>query len=168
MCRCCSRPSPIRPIVAPDVTLVIRAPQAGDREAWGRLYQGYAAFYRSEQSEEMRDRVWSWIMEGRAGQQARVAELDGRLIGLAHFRPFLRPLSASVGGYLDDLFVEPALRGTGAGRALLTELANIARQEGWSVIRWITAEDNATARRLYDSLAGATPWVTYDMRPAEA
>jgi len=154
--------------VAPDVTLVIRAPQAGDREAWGRLYQGYAAFYRSEQSEEMRDRVWGWIMEGRAGQQARVAELDGRLIGLAHFRPFLRPLSASVGGYLDDLFVEPALRGTGAGRALLMELGNIARQEGWSVIRWITAEDNATARRLYDSLAEATPWVTYDMRPAGA
>lgn len=165
MCRCCSLPSPIRPIGAREVALVIRAPQAGDREAWGRLYQGYAAFYRSEQSEEMRERVWSWIMEGRAGQQARVAELDGRLVGLAHFRPFLRPLAASTGGYLDDLFVEPETRGAGVGRALLLELGQVAQREGWSVIRWITASDNATARSLYDTLAKATPWVTYDMTP---
>jgi len=32
-------------------------------------------------------------------------------------------------------------------------------------VRWITAGDNATARRLYDAVATATPWVTYDMGP---
>ncbi|RRH76827.1 GNAT family N-acetyltransferase [Falsigemmobacter faecalis] len=147
------------------MALVIRPPGEGDRQAWGRLYQGYADFYQVNQTEEMRDRVWSWIAEGRAGQQARVADLDGQLVGFAHFRPFLRPLAASTGGYLDDLFVDPELRGGGVGRALLLELAQIAAAEGWSVIRWITAAENVTARRLYDSLATATPWVTYDMRP---
>lgn len=148
------------------MALIVRAPEAADRAAWGQLYAGYAEFYKSVQTEEMRDRVWSWIIEARAGQQARVAELDGVLVGLAHFRPFLRPLSASTGGYLDDLFVQPGLRGQGVGRQLLLTLADVARVEGWSVLRWITAQDNATARRLYDDLARATPWVTYDMAPA--
>jgi NADPH-dependent ferric siderophore reductase len=38
------------------------------------------------------------------------------------------------------------------------------QSEGASVVRWITDESNAAARRLYDSMATATPWVTYDIR----
>jgi ribosomal protein S18 acetylase RimI-like enzyme len=90
---------------------------------------------------------------------------DGRLIGLAHFRPFARPLSATTGGFLDDLFVAPEARGSGAAEALLAELKAIAGQRGWSVVRWITAEDNARARALYDRVATQTQWVTYDLKP---
>ena len=43
--------------------------------------------------------------------------------------------------------------------------AALARERGWSVVRWITAEDNATAQRLYDRHATRTPWVTYDLTP---
>lgn len=39
----------------------IRPPVSADRDAWARLYAGYAAFYAVEQNESMRDRVWSWI-----------------------------------------------------------------------------------------------------------
>jgi hypothetical protein len=31
------------------------------------------------------------------------------------------------------------------------------------VLRWITGQDNATAQRLYDTLAKRTSWLTYDM-----
>ncbi len=76
-----------------------------------------------------------------------------------------RPPTATVGGYLDDLYVDPAARGTGAADALLAALARLAGQRGWSVVRWITAEDNYRARSKYDQHTTRTPWITYDMTP---
>lgn len=142
----------------------IRRPVLADREAWGRLYTGYAAFYGVEQSEDMRERVWRWMNDPAHESEALVAEAEGRLVGLAHFRPFARPLSASVGGFLDDLFVTPEARGSGAAQALIDAIAAEGRARGWSVIRWITAADNARARALYDKSAVATNWVTYDLK----
>ena len=143
----------------------IRRPVAGDRDAWGALYAGYADFYRVEQTEAMRERVWGWIHDPAHETGALVAESDGKLVGLAHFRPFARPLSASTGGFLDDLFVDPQARGSGAARALIEALADEGRARGWTMIRWITADDNDRARALYDTLAVATRWVTYDLKP---
>lgn len=147
-------------------TFRIRPVQLGDRAGWDVLYQGYAAFYRVDQTVEMRDRVWGWLHDPAHSTEGLVAEAsDARLIGLAHFRPFARPLSATTGGFLDDLFVAPEARGSGAAEALLAELKAIAGQRGWSVVRWITAEDNARARALYDRVAAKTGWVTYDLKP---
>jgi len=143
----------------------IRKPNAGDREAWGALYAGYAGFYGVEQTEAMRDRVWGWIHDPAHETEGLVAEADGQLVGLAHFRAFARPLSASTGGFLDDLFVDPQARGSGAAPALIEALAAEGRARGWSIIRWITADDNARARGLYDKMAVATRWVTYDLKP---
>jgi hypothetical protein len=63
----------------------------------------------------------------------------------AHYRTFPRPLSATTGCFLDDLFVDPATRGAGAVDALLAELRRLAREHGWSVVRWITADYNHRA-----------------------
>lgn len=142
----------------------IRQVQAGDRAGWDGLYAGYAAFYRVEQTEAMRDRVWGWIHDPAQVTEGLVAVDGGRLIGLAHFRSFNRPLAASVGGFLDDLFVDPAARGSGAAEALLRAVADVGRDRGWTVIRWITADDNYRARGLYDRVAERTKWVTYDIR----
>ena len=89
----------------------------------------------------------------------------GALLGLANVRTFARPSTGSVGLYLDDLFTGPAARRAGVGTALLRAVADLAAQRGASVVRWITAADNAHARALYDELATRTPWVTYDMAP---
>ncbi|WP_210527362.1 GNAT family N-acetyltransferase [Rubellimicrobium arenae] len=146
-------------------TIRIRRPGEADRPAWDRLYQGYAEFYGVAQTPEMRDRVWSWIHDPSHETEAFVAEGNDGLVGLAHFRAFARPLSATTGGYLDDLFVAPEARGSGAAEALIQAIAGEGRARGWSVIRWITAQDNDRARRLYDRTAQATRWVTYDLRP---
>lgn len=142
----------------------IRAVAAEDRAEWGRLYAGYAEFYRVEQSEAMRDRVWGWLHDPAHEVSGLVAEVEGGLIGLAHFRPFARPLSATTGGFLDDLFVDPKARGSGAAAALIAALKAEGQARGWSVIRWITAEDNYRARGLYDQCADRTKWITYDIR----
>lgn len=145
--------------------ITIRSVQPADRAEWDVLYQGYAAFYKTTQTPEMRDRVWSWLHDPAQQSEGLVAvAADGRLIGLAHFRAFARPLAASTGGYLDDLFVSPAARGSGAADALINRLAAIGKERGWTVIRWITADDNYRGRAVYDRLASKTPWLTYDIR----
>ncbi|NML54586.1 GNAT family N-acetyltransferase [Streptomyces sp. R302] len=152
--------------VADDAAVRVRPVRKDDFDQWRALYRGYAAFYRVEQSEEAAALVWSWLHDPGHEVEGLVAEgSDGRLVGLAHFRAFARPLSASVGGWLDDLFVDPASRGTGAADALLAALRGIGAERGWSVVRWITADDNHRARSKYDQVATRTMWITYDMAP---
>ena len=134
------------------------------REAWERLYAGYAAFYGREQTPAMRDRVWGWLMDADHAVEGLVAlDGEGRVVGLAHYRAFARPLAAETGGFLDDLFVDPAARRGGAATALFEAAAEVARARGWTVLRWITQETNYPGRALYDRLAVRTGWVTYDM-----
>jgi GNAT superfamily N-acetyltransferase len=142
----------------------VRPVAQSDRAEWDVLYAGYAAFYGTSQTPQMRDTVWSWLMDPAHTTNGLVAEHGGRLIGLAHFRPYARPLSATTGGFLDDLFVDTGARGSGAAAALMKELSAIGTANGWSVIRWITAENNYRARGLYDQIATRTPWVTYDIQ----
>jgi GNAT superfamily N-acetyltransferase len=146
------------------LTLTVRPPVAADFVQWAELYAGYAAFYKVAQTPEMRAKVWGWLLDAGHTTEGLVAEVDGKLLGLVHFRPFARPLSASIGGFLDDLFVDPAARGSGAAAALIEALAAEGRKRGWTVIRWITAEDNYRARALYDQLAEKTRWATYDLK----
>jgi GNAT superfamily N-acetyltransferase len=145
--------------------LTIRPIVEADRAEWDALYAGYAAFYNVTQTTEMRDTVWSWLHNPTHETKGFVAQDDtGKLIGLTHYRPFARPLSASIGGFLDDLFVTPEARGSGASKALINAVASEGKRRGWTVIRWITAEDNYRARSLYDKVAEKTKWTTYDVR----
>ncbi|MFI5982262.1 GNAT family N-acetyltransferase [Streptomyces sp. NPDC051555] len=151
----------------PDTT--VRAPRPGDFAQWRALYRGYADFYAVEQTEAAAATVWAWVNDPAHEVGALVAEDSaGRLVGLAHYRPFARPLSATVGCFLDDLFVAPEHRGSGAADLLLDALRAMAADKGWSVVRWITADDNHRARSKYDQVATRTMWVTYDMAPATA
>ena len=145
--------------------ITIRPVEQKDRAAWNALYQGYAEFYKVTQTEEMRNKVWSWLFDETHETEGLVAIDDSsKLIGLTHFRPFARPLSVTTGGFLDDLFVTPSLRGSGAARLLIEAVAKLGKERGWSVIRWITAEDNYRARSLYDKVAEKTKWATYDIK----
>ena len=144
--------------------MIVRAVAAWDLAAWEQLYADYAAFYGAAQTEAMRATVWAWLMDAAHGTEGLVAEVDGEVVGLAHYRAFARPLSASVGGFLDDLFVGPEARGTGAAEALVQGVADVGRARGWTLIRWITAEDNYRARGLYDRVAEKAKWATYDIK----
>jgi ribosomal protein S18 acetylase RimI-like enzyme len=140
-------------------------PGPDDREVWRGLYRAYADFYLEAVTDAQLDLTWSWITDPHHDVSALlVRDSAGTAVGLAHYRPYFRPLAAAVAGHLDDLFVVPAARSTGAVDALLQALRVIARQRGWSKIRWITADDNYRARSKYDQVAERTMWVTYDMQ----
>ena len=68
------------------------APHQAD---WNVLYAAYACYYKVEQSQEMRDRTWGWIIEGRIICLMALNE-EGRPVGFAHMREFLRPLSSTI------------------------------------------------------------------------
>lgn len=140
---------------------------ASDEDAWKALYSGYREFYGLERYDRVVERVWGWILRGEHSLRGLVATSDDDVpIALADIRTFARPSSGTTGLYLDDLFTSPAARGRGAGSALLARIADLAGDEGLSVVRWITDRENAPARRLYDRHATATRWVTYDLPPS--
>ena len=140
-------------------------------DAWTRLFRGYADFYNWPTSDEHQRQIWSWIHDDRTVEALVAVRVDdaGREVGapegLAHLREWVRPLRGAVCGYLDDLYVDPSVRGSGAVEALYAEMTRIARERGWAVIRWTTADDNYRARRVYDKVATRTTWITYDMTP---
>jgi GNAT superfamily N-acetyltransferase len=145
------------------MSYTVRPVTAVDLDQWRDLYSAYREFYALTPDAAVVERVWSWIDDPAHETNALVAvDAHGTLGGLAHYRRFARPSSGTTGMWLDDLFTRPDVRGAGVGRALIDAVAQIAADEKLSVVRWITNENNATARRLYDSLASATQWVTYD------
>ncbi len=144
--------------------MIVRAAHQADRERWAELYRGYADFYDRTLDDDHLDRVWQRIT-GDGSVECYLAELDGRVVALAHVSEIVRPLDGGTGGYLHDLYVERGHRGAGVGAAVLTHLRGLAADRGWGVLRWITAADNTTAQRLYDQHAQRTTWVTYDLRP---
>ena len=142
----------------------IRAIQRQDQGQWDVLYQGYADFYKVDTDADKRDRLFGWLMDPAHICEGLVAEADGNVIGLAHYRAMPSPLRAAEVGFLDDLFVLPSQRGSGAAEALLRGVDAIAVARGWSVVRWITQDNNYRARNLYDRLAFRSGWITYEMR----
>lgn len=146
------------------MTVTIRPVAAPDKAAWEQLYQGYADHYGVEQTPAMRETTWGWLQDETHDVNGFVAEADGQLIGLTHYRPFYSPLGANVRGFLDDLYVDPNARGSGAAQALIDAVSDVGRAKGWALIRWITADDNYRARSLYDRTATRTQWITYDTK----
>jgi GNAT superfamily N-acetyltransferase len=66
-------------------------------------------------------------------------------------------------GFLDDLFVVPDQRSSGAAAALMAAVKQHAIAANWGVVRWITRDNNYRARGLYDKLAQKTDWALYEM-----
>ncbi len=146
--------------------ITVRPVHESDSTRWKELYGAYRAFYQQADASAVVDTTWSWVSKGEHSLFGLVGvDENDRPVAFANLRWFARPSTATIGLYLDDLFTTPEARGIGAGAALLQRAAEIAGEKGATVVRWITATDNATARRLYDTHAVATPWVTYDMPP---
>jgi GNAT superfamily N-acetyltransferase len=144
------------------MSVAVRPLQEEDHAAWLPLWQGYLAFYRSSIPDAVTNETWRRIVDKDAPIHGfgAVGESD-RLIGFAHY--LFHPVTWSIAErcYLEDLFVAPAARGSGAGQALIEGVYRAADAAGADQVYWLTAFDNATARRLYDRVARATPFIKY-------
>lgn len=141
----------------------LRAPQPGDYESWLEHYGRYAGAVGDTIDATIARRVWAWILDPAHPLEARIA-FDGiPIAGFMHFRPFPRTLHGNQACFLDDLWVAEDHRGSGLAEQLLAELRNIAAQRGWSHVRWVTAQDNLRAQRLYNRVARDMQLLTYWM-----
>tara|TARA_X000000368_G_C23046026_1_gene719165 strand:- start:348 stop:791 length:444 start_codon:yes stop_codon:yes gene_type:complete len=135
-----------------------------DKEEWAKLYHGYAKFYEMEMNESILDTVWSWIHSPDIKFFSIVIKSSkDELIGFMHFREMPSPLRGKLVGFLDDLFVHPDFRGSGAVQLLFKELKLQANKNNWPYVRWITASDNSRARKVYDQISKPIDFVTYQM-----
>ena len=90
-----------------------------------------------------------------------VAEVDGKVCGIVHYTFQNSTRSPINYCYLEDLFVDPLIRGKGAGRALIDAVQDIAIKTGSSRLYWNTDATNETARKLYDSYVKESGKVQY-------
>ena len=139
----------------------IRPPHTGDRHAWDELWRGYLRFYRSRLAPEVTEGTWARLLDPAVQPHGLVAELDGRLVGFAHYLFHPSTWSASSYCYLEDLFTAPEARGRGVGRALIEAVYAAADAAGASSVYWQTQEFNADGRALYDTLAQRTSFIVY-------
>ena len=85
-----------------------------------------------------------------------VAEEDGAVVGFALWFLNFSTWLGRHGLYLEDLYVQPAYRGRGLGKALLETLVGIARERGYGRVEWWVLDWNSPAQAFYRSL-GAEP-----------
>jgi len=145
--------------------IIILKPGIEEYEPWSKIYQMYLEFYNASLTEEELRSVWSWIFAKNSQKiHCYFAKLDDEVVGLAHFREFLRPLKAVKGIFLDDLIVIPKCRRQKVGFHLIEAVKLYAKENSIPIVRWITASDNSQAIKLYDAVANRTSWVTYDAK----
>jgi len=98
-----------------------------------------------------------------------IAEWDGQPAGFALYFFNFSTFVGRSGLYLEDLFVRPALRSHGIGRALLRALARIARDRGCGRMEWAVLDWNEPALRFYQSLGARQmkEWIVHRLTPVE-
>ncbi|WP_395300219.1 GNAT family N-acetyltransferase [Enterobacter sp. ECC-175] len=142
------------------MTVTIRALRAEDYSRWRPLWDGYTHFYGCSLDESVTACTWERALNPLSSLFCRVAEIDGKVIGFALCVLHEGTWSTAPICYLEDLFVDEAARGAGAGQALIDALIAEGRGEGWSKLYWVTRESNP-ARKLYDRFGEADDYVRY-------
>ncbi len=132
-----------------------------DRPRWTELWRDYLHFYATTLPPEQFEHTWRRLMAGRVLHGLGLRH-QGRLMGITHYLLHESAWTMEPVVYLQDLFVDASLRGTGGGRGLIEAVAEAARAAGAARLYWMTQRDNAVARQLYDRLAKHTGFIRYE------
>ena len=143
---------------------MIRKLEKKDKENWAKLYNSYAEFYKVPMNTGILNTLWSWIHDKSHIVNGICFELDGKIVGIAHYRTMPRPLKGKNIGFLDDLFVETEFRGQKIAQKLITHLKSLSKSNGWDAIRWTTHSSNKIAKKLYDKIANNTGFDLYELK----
>jgi GNAT superfamily N-acetyltransferase len=148
--------------------VLVRPVARADYDQWLPLWDGYNAFYGRHGATALDPAItattWQRFFDDEEPVHALVAEADGQLIGLTHFLYHRSTTAIGPTCYLQDLFTTEAARGKGVGRALIEGVYARARSAGAARVYWQTHETNATAMRLYDSIAQRSGFLVYARR----
>ena len=141
--------------------IVIRPIVENEREAWNPLWAGYLAFYETALRPEISDLTWDRFHDPDEQIFALGGYVDGELMAIAHYLFHRSTWAPHRYCYLEDLFVAPAARGRGLGRALIEAVYEKARVANASRVYWLTQSNNTQARILYDKVADNLGFIQY-------
>jgi GNAT superfamily N-acetyltransferase len=144
------------------MTLTIRPVATGDKPAWKPLWHAYLAFYETALPNAVHDVTFERLISpDHPAQNGLLAVQDGRVAGLVHFIYHPHNWRIEPVCYLQDLYVAPDARNSGAGRALIEAVYAQADRDGCPSVYWTTQHFNTTARQLYDRIGTLTPFIKY-------
>ncbi|WP_412554323.1 N-acetyltransferase family protein [Shimia sp. MIT1388] len=144
----------------PDV--LIRTLTEADHAEWRRLWTDYITFYESTVPEEVYVSTFARLLgDDPQDYSCLVADLDGKLIGLTHYLFHRHAWKVENVCYLQDLYADPEVRGTGVGRKLIEAVYQAADDAGAPSVYWMTQEFNTNARKLYDRVGQLSPFIKY-------
>jgi GNAT superfamily N-acetyltransferase len=139
------------------VERVIRAALASDVPAVLELIRELAAYEREPDAVETTEEMLSAALLGPAAvASCHVAEHEGAVVGFALWYVTFSTWKGRPGLWLEDLYVQPAARGFGYGKALLQQLAGVCAERGYARFEWWVLDWNVDAQGFYRSL-GARP-----------
>jgi GNAT superfamily N-acetyltransferase len=131
------------------------------------LLRGYADFYEVSPSDEALLELSCALIADpeREGMLFLARDGEGRAIGFATVYWLWSTTSATRIGLMNDLFVAPEGRGSGAAEALIERCRAACRERGASKLTWQTAKDNARAQAVYDRIGGERQeWLDYSLK----
>ena len=137
----------------------VRPLRPDDRSRWDPLWAGYLEFYEQSLAPAVTDDVFGRLASDDAELHGLVATDGDELLGFAHVVVHASTWSIGRYVYLEDLFVAPAARGRGIGKALIEAVYALA---GDRHVHWHTQATNTTARALYDRVATDSGFVVYE------
>jgi GNAT superfamily N-acetyltransferase len=145
----------------------VRPLAADDKPRWRELFDGYLVFYKTSLSEEQIELTFQRLMGDFEWDPKGLVAVngDGRIDGITHYVFHRSTWSPTVYCYLEDLFADPAIRGSGAGRALIMAVYDAADAKGATRTYWATQEFNYPGRTLYDKVAEKSPFIQYRRAP---
>ncbi len=142
--------------------LVVRPLKESDRPQWDALWTAYLAFYETQLPQEVFDTYFARLLgDDPQDFNGLVAEIDGRLVGLTHYLFHRNGWKIENTCYLQDLYADPTVRGTGVGRALIEAVYAAADDASAPSVYWMTQDFNTVARQLYDRIGTKTPFIKY-------
>jgi GNAT superfamily N-acetyltransferase len=142
----------------------VRELRASDRASWDGLWAGYLEYYEHVLPAAITELTWRRLIDPADQPYGLLAVAGDEIVGLVHYHFHLSTWSAAGYCYLEDLFVSPAARGKGAGRALIEAVYRAADERGASRVYWNTLKTNTQARVLYDKVAELSPFVQYQRK----
>lgn len=143
------------------MSISIRALAQPDYADWHRLWTGYLAYYERSLSDDAKRNAFDRLLDPATHVNGLLALQNDHPVGLVHFiyhDHMWRPEGVC---YLQDLFTDPAARGTGVGRTLIESVYAAAAEAGKPYVYWLTQDFNETARKLYDRVGEVTPFIKY-------
>jgi GNAT superfamily N-acetyltransferase len=132
---------------------LIRAAARGDVPELLRLIRALAEYEKLlDQAKGTEPALAAALFGPRPACEALIAEAGGRAVGFALYFTTFSTFLCKPGVYLEDLFVEPAHRGSGIGKALLARLAALTLERGGGRFEWRVLDWNEPSIRFYEGL----------------